>query len=113
MKILIIDDSKVYRDSISLLLKSEWPDAHIFEAENGVTGIDQAIDLNPDLILLDGCMPCMNGDEAAKKLRSLPQTENIPIIALTSEIPGTSIWQGLKTQCSHILQKPFHIVGHR
>ncbi len=109
MKILIIDDSEIFRDSVSLLLKAEWPDIDIFEADDGKVGVDQAIILHPDLILLDGSMPHMNGDEAAAKLRSLPQTENIPIIAVTSEIPNTPLWQGLQRQCSHILPKPFHI----
>ena len=109
MKILIIDDSDIFRDSLSLLLRSEWPNAHIFEANDGKVGVDQAIDINPDLILLDGSMPHMNGDEAAARLRSLPQTEDIPIIALTSEVPETPLWKGLKNQCAHILPKPFHV----
>ncbi len=52
------------------------------EAENGREGVDQALLLNPDLILMDLSMPVMNGFQASRQLkRLLPQ---IPILMLTT-----------------------------
>lgn len=109
MKVLIIDDNKTYRESLNMLLQMEWPEARIYEAGNGLNGIEQAITHQPDLILIDGSMPKMNGDEAASKLRKMSQTEHIPIIAITAECPDTPIWLGLKKQCCHLLPKPFDV----
>lgn len=109
MKVLIIDDNKVYRQSLNILLQMEWSEARVYEADNGLIGIDQAVKHIPDLILIDGSMPQMNGDEAAAKLRRMPQTQHIPIIAITAEDPETPIWLGLKKQCCYLLPKPFDV----
>ena len=57
----------------------------ILEAENGVQALDQFKGENPDVILMDICMPVMGGVEAMKQIRMLNQDlSNIPIIAFTS-----------------------------
>jgi NarL family two-component system response regulator LiaR len=52
------------------------------EAENGQEGIDQALLLRPDLIVMDLSMPVMNGFQAARELRHL--LPNVPILMLTT-----------------------------
>ncbi len=109
MKILHIDDNNIVRTALRDLLQMEWPEAVIYGADNGRSGLNQAMKHQPDLILLDGQMPLMNGDETAVHLRTQPETQHIPIIALTAEVPGTSIWIGLRQYCNHILSKSFDI----
>ncbi len=105
MKILHIDNDHTTRFNLRHLLQMEWPQTVVYEADNGRSGLNQAIQQQPDLILLDGQMPLMNGDETAVQLRTQPETQHIPIIAFTAEVPGTPIWVGLQQHCNHLLSK--------
>jgi two-component system response regulator NreC len=81
-RLLIVDDSSAIRHSLRNLLENR-PDWEVCgEAENGREGVDKAIVLCPDLILLDLSMPVMNGFQAARELhRLLPQ---VPLLMFTS-----------------------------
>lgn len=77
--ILIVDDNSAIRSLLRSLL--EQAGFQVCEAENGTSGIEQALQLRPDLILLDFDMPGMNGVEAVPILKHhLPE---IPIILFT------------------------------
>lgn len=80
--ILIVDDHESIRKILRSFLEGET-DFHVCgEAVDGYDAIDKAQELQPDLIILDLCMPRMGGIQAAKILRQmLPQT---PIVLFTS-----------------------------
>jgi DNA-binding NarL/FixJ family response regulator len=80
--ILIVDDSPVIRHSLRVVLErgAEWEVCG--EAENGREGVEKAVQLCPDLILLDLSMPVMNGFQAARELRRL--LPRIPILMFTN-----------------------------
>jgi CheY-like chemotaxis protein len=80
-KILIIDDDADIVMLLQLLFKDAGFVADV--ALDGKEGIEKAASIQPDVILLDIIMPGMDGWEVCRKLRSLPQTESIPIIVLT------------------------------
>jgi DNA-binding NarL/FixJ family response regulator len=69
--ILIVDDSPLVRRCLRDLLEQESGWSVCGEAENGQDGIDKALQLHPDLIVLDLAMPVMNGIEAARELKRL------------------------------------------
>jgi DNA-binding NarL/FixJ family response regulator len=81
-KILIVDDSSAIRRMLRTILevRSDWKVCG--EAENGREGIDQALHLSPDLIVLDLAMPVMNGFQAARELRRL--LPKVPILMYTT-----------------------------
>ncbi len=81
--ILTIEDNPDYRLFIVICLQMEG--FTVFEAENGLLGIDMAKTVLPDLILCDINMPEMNGLEVLKELKKAPITNKIPFIFLTSE----------------------------
>jgi CheY-like chemotaxis protein len=54
------------------------------EAANGCEGLIQAQSLRPDLILMDIVMPEMDGLEATRRLRRLPDFKDVPIIAISA-----------------------------
>ncbi|MCK4493306.1 MAG: PAS domain S-box protein, partial [Methylococcales bacterium] len=80
--ILIVDDVDYNREILATYLV-DW-DFQLYFAENGEQALKKALEIQPDLILLDMKMPVMDGYEAATKLKGLKETETIPIIAVTA-----------------------------
>jgi DNA-binding NarL/FixJ family response regulator len=76
--VLIVDDNAYIRQSLCELFKQEADFEVCGEAENGEEGIEKALELRPDLIVLDFSMPVMNGLEAARVLKRLMPT--VPLI---------------------------------
>jgi len=73
IRILLADDHTIVRQGMARLLE-EQPDLKIVgEAINGQAVVDKALELIPDIIIMDIAMPLLNGIEAAKRVRkSLP-----------------------------------------
>jgi CheY-like chemotaxis protein len=78
--ILIVDDYATFRASARSLLEAEGFDV-VGEAENGVTALKLAKELEPEVVLLDVHLPDFDGFEVAERLRQL---ESAPIVILTS-----------------------------
>ena len=91
-KILIVEDNRINMMLARTLLKKLFPKVMVFEAENGILGVEKFKEHQPDLILLDVQMPIMNGYEAVQEIRK--ENKLVPIIALTA---GTI--QGEKEKC--------------
>ncbi len=76
MRILLADDFEVVRTGLKNLLNenAEWEVCG--EADNGQSAVEKAVELSPDVVVLDITMPVMNGIEAAKEIRKLsPKTK--------------------------------------
>jgi DNA-binding NarL/FixJ family response regulator len=76
--ILIVDDTPHIRLGLCELFKRESDFEVCGEAENGKEAIAKALELHPDLIVLDLSMPVMNGLEAASELKRL--MPSVPLI---------------------------------
>jgi two-component system response regulator NreC len=81
-RILVVDDHQVVRSGIRNLLDSQSRWEVCGEAENGREGVAKAIELKPDLIILDLSMPLMNGFEAAEEIRRLAPNTKIVIFSM-------------------------------
>jgi len=68
-RILLVEDHEPVRRFISAMLQSA--DFHVFHAADGLEAVEKALELQPDLILLDIGLPKLNGIEAAKRIRTL------------------------------------------
>ena len=86
LRILIVDDSAIFRRGLRMVLESrpEWEVCG--EAADGVEGIEKARRLNPDLVIMDFSMPRMTGLEAAREM--LKESPRIPILLLTLFLTG-------------------------
>ena len=81
-KILIVDDDA----QVSTLLGYKFVQAgyQVISAVSGTDGLKKIYEEKPDLIVLDICMPDLEGTEVAQTLKKDPKTRNIPIIFLTA-----------------------------
>ncbi len=108
-RILVVDDNQV-----NLMVQSEYlisKGYQVIEAENGVEALDLAQKQKPHLILMDIQMPGMDGFEAIRRLRALPEFAAIPIIALTAlAMPGDRE-RCLEAGATEYHTKPFSLKG--
>ena len=69
IRVLIVDDHTVVRDGLSAMLEREDDITVVGEAENGLTGVEQADRLLPDVVLMDLRMPELDGVGAMRRIR--------------------------------------------
>ena len=69
LRILVADDAPMVRAGLKLLLETHEGWSVCAEAENGQDAVQKALDLNPDVVLLDVSMPNLNGFEAAEIIK--------------------------------------------
>jgi CheY-like chemotaxis protein len=103
-KILIIEDTDIFREIIKEILELE--NFQTILAENGKIGVEKAIAELPDLILSDIIMPEMDGERVINTLRQYPPTADIPVIFLTVKMLPEDDDRGLELGVDY-LTKPF------
>lgn len=81
-KLLLVEDEPDHRKIIKIRLETR--NYQVLTAENAEDGIKLAQEEKPDLILMDIILPGMHGLDATLKLKKIPETRDIPIIALTA-----------------------------
>lgn len=80
--VLVVEDNPFNRNFIRLIL--DHMGFAVFEAENGQIGVAKALEVRPDLILMDMMMPVMDGFQATRALKAKPEVAGIPILAMTA-----------------------------
>ncbi|MFD1429893.1 response regulator [Lacticaseibacillus mingshuiensis] len=103
IKVLIVDDHEMVRLGISTYLGVQ-PDLTVAgEAKDGQEGLDMALALRPDVILMDLVMPNMDGIEATKRiLAAWPEAR---IIILTSFIDDEKVYPALEAGAASYILK--------
>lgn len=101
-KILIIEDEKSISDIIKYNLTKEG--YSIVTAYDGEDGLEKALTIKPDLILLDIMLPKMDGFQICKNIR---QKSNMPIIMLTAKEEEVDKVLGLELGADDYITKPF------
>ena len=105
-KILIVDDVMSNVLLLKVLLTNEK--FAIATANNGQQALEQVEKEHPDLVLLDVMMPDLSGFEVAQRLKSNPDTADIPIIFLTALNSTTDIVKGFQVGANDFISKPFN-----
>tara|TARA_Y100000768_G_scaffold116202_1_gene85808 strand:+ start:2662 stop:3342 length:681 start_codon:yes stop_codon:yes gene_type:complete len=104
-KILVIEDEPAVREMLFYALNKA--DFEVREASSGEVALDIIKKYNIDLILLDWMLPGQEGIEISKKLRSMTETKNIPIIMLTAKSEESDKILGLDSGADDYITKPF------
>ncbi len=105
-KILIAEDEKDIRELVTFTLRG-LGGYQVVQAVNGLEAIEKAQSEMPDLILMDGRMPRMNGYEACARLQEIEATKNIPVVFLSAKGQEAEIQQGLAAGAREYILKPF------
>lgn len=85
IRILLAEDHTIVRQGLARLLMDQ-PDIEVVgEATDGRSAIEKALELNPDVVIMDIAMPFMNGIEAAKRIRKQLPTTKILILSMYSQ----------------------------
>ncbi|QYZ65205.1 MAG: response regulator [Gammaproteobacteria bacterium (ex Lamellibrachia satsuma)] len=81
----------------------------ILSARNGVEAVQMASNTHPDIILMDIQMPKMDGLEATRRIRALPQLASVPIIALTALVMPGDKERCMEAGTDSYLSKPVNL----
>ncbi|MGB5205598.1 MAG: response regulator, partial [Eudoraea sp.] len=104
--ILIVEDNADVRQFIATELGKK---NQIHTAENGLQGIEKALEQVPDVIISDVRMPLCDGIELCNTLKNDERTSHIPIILLTAHIGEENELEGLRSGADDFITKPFKL----
>lgn len=104
-KVLIVEDHPDMREL--LIRHAKMMGFLAIPAKHGKEGVEKAVKEKPALILMDIMMPGMDGWEAVRILRSLPETKDIPILAATALFRESDLRSCIEAGCDDYIVKPF------
>ncbi len=103
--VMVVDDSLTVRKITSRMLTREG--FEVATAKDGVDGLQQLQDIEPDIILLDIEMPRMDGFEFARNVRADAKTKGIPIIMITSRTADKHRNRAVELGVNEYMGKPY------
>jgi CheY-like chemotaxis protein len=103
--ILVIDDDETITRLINTVLSKEGYTLHI--ANDGISGVEKAEELKPDVIFMDITMPGMDGYEATEKIKQNPMLREIPVIFLTGKSASEDAGKAFAKGGATYMRKPF------
>lgn len=102
--LLVVEDN----DELRLFLRTVFGNEYqVIEAANGCQGLEQACQLQPELIISDVMMPEMDGIEMLRRLRADMATSHIPVVLLTAKTSIENQIEGLEYGADAYVTKPF------
>lgn len=108
-KILYVEDND---DNIYLITRGLGRKGYdIIVAKDGEEGLAMARSEAPSLILMDLDLPVLNGWEATRRLKASPQTQHIPVIAVSAYAMASDRERALAAGCDDFFSKPVNLKG--
>ena len=104
-KILVVDDSKVMREMLRMILEKE--NYEVISTEDGTSALEIAATANPDLVISDGLLPKMHGFLVCKALKEFARPPKV--VVLTGVYTKVSYRWEVKNEygADDVLTKPF------
>ncbi|USK59787.1 response regulator [Peribacillus asahii] len=103
IKVLFVDDHEMVRIGVAAYLSAQSDIEVVGEADNGRAAVDMAIELRPDIILMDLVMPEMDGIEATKVI--LEKWPEAKIIIVTSFLDDEKVYPALEAGATSYMLK--------
>ena len=108
IRALIVDDSSVMRKIVERSLRQAGIDlVAVCEASNGAEALEVLSENSVDLILCDINMPVMDGIEFVRRVQSLDQAKEVPVVMITTEGSESHVVQALSAGARGYIRKPF------
>src|SRR5579862_5513339 len=108
-KLLLVEDNEMNRDMLSRRLERRGYQVVI--AVDGEQGISAAKEHRPDLILMDMSLPVLDGWESTRRLKLEPETQGIPVLALTAHAMAGERDKALAAGCNTMTPSPWILCG--
>lgn len=106
-KVLLVDDSTTTLMMEEMILKQRTA-YDCATAKDGLDAIERAVEMQPDLVLMDVVMPRMNGFEACKRMRLEKSLRGTPIILVTTRGEEEYVEAGFQSGCNDYITKPIN-----
>ncbi|HLF99196.1 MAG TPA: response regulator transcription factor [Acidimicrobiia bacterium] len=107
IRVLVCDDHALFRRGLNMILDTESGIEVVAEAEDGVEAVEKAMQLTPDVVLMDVRMPRLSGIEAAARVReSVPSAK---ILMLTVSDEEEDLYEAVKAGANGYLLKEISI----
>src|SRR5665213_3580217 len=103
--ILLIEDNDDIRNNTAEIL--ELANYKVIVAANGKTGVEKALQSNPDLIICDIMMPVLDGYGVLHAVHKNDEIKNTPFIFLTAKTERTDFRKGMELGADDYITKPF------
>lgn len=104
-KILIAEDERDIRDLITFTLR--FAGHEVFPTTNGEEAVQAALQVLPDLIVLDVRMPRLTGYEACAQIKANASTQDIPVVFLSAKGQESEVKTGMDVGAEEYILKPF------
>ena len=106
--VLVVEDHEDTRSMLRTMLELRGG-ITVVEADNGVMAIDLAESIHPDLILMDGTLPLIDGFEATRRIRELTSAREVPIVFISGHTQPAVEAMAFAAGCTDYLVKPFRL----
>ncbi|HBF36334.1 MAG TPA: diguanylate cyclase response regulator, partial [Firmicutes bacterium] len=103
-KVFVVDDNKKNIRLLQEILEDNSFEVYPFES--GLSVVDKAKEIKPDIILLDIMMPEMDGFVVCQNLKREPETKDIPVIMVTAKAEGADVKKALENGAFDYIKKP-------
>jgi two-component system cell cycle response regulator DivK len=103
-KILLVEDDEMSWDMLSRRLQLKGHEVVV--AIDGERAVEVARSESPEIILMDISLPVIDGWEATRRIKALPETRSIPIIALTAHAMSEDREKAMEMGCDDYDTKP-------
>ncbi len=105
-RLLVVDDEYFNYEMLESALESKFDVSY---ADSGQNCLASAIANPPDIILLDVCMPGLDGYDTCRMLKHTPETKNIPVVMVSGLESELEKKMGFDAGCDAYVVKPFAI----
>jgi len=104
MRILLVEDAPFLRYAFGRLLRMHGFD--VMEANDGQEALERVPEFHPQLVVTDVMMPVMDGVELINRLRSSPETADLPVLAITADTSAQTECRVREAGAVDFLTKP-------
>ncbi|MBA6410126.1 MAG: response regulator [Pseudoalteromonas distincta] len=105
-RLLVVDDEYFNFEMLKAALASKFDVSY---ADSGQSCLASAIASPPDIILLDVCMPGLDGYDTCRMLKHTPETKNIPVVMVSGLESPSEKQAGFDAGCNAYVVKPFSL----